>query len=177
MILLCNGTIMSCGDNCCGQLGCDGILQRTRFEEIKDLPKNISSNACGQFHTVILLRDGGIMSCGYNGLGELGHGDKVDRMVFEVVNGIPRDVREIICGTFSTIRLSNGKVMSCGYNGYGQLGHGDTKNRLLFDDIKGIPNNTSEIFCSGEHTVIRLTDCRLMSCGQNKQNIFQRLKE
>ena len=58
--------------------------------------------------------------------------------------------------------------MSCGLNDFGQLGHGDCSNRNIFEEIKGIPRNISDVACGDHHTIIKLTDGMLMSCGYNK---------
>ena len=165
--MLCNGKIISCGDNKCGQLGHGDLTNRTVFVEIKDTPQNIVDIVGGLFHTVILLNDGRIMTCGDNSSGQLGLGDTRDRWKFTEVK-IPGNVSEIICGKYCTmIRLTNGTVMNCGHNRYGQLGHGDVRNRAVFEEIKGIPGTISEIYCGCKHTVIKLGDGRMMSCGSN----------
>ena len=159
---------MSCGYNGFGQLGHGDTTSRTRFEQINGITGSISENICGIHHTIILLTDGRILSCGFNRYGQLGHGDTVDRTRFEEVKGIPVAVYEVVCGGHCTIiRLINGNIMSCGWNNYGQLGHGDTKDKTMFEEIKYIPKNIAEISCDEGHSMIRLTDGRLMSCGNN----------
>ena len=53
------------------------------FEEIKGIPRNIADVACGYWHTVIILTDRTLMSCGHNGCGQLGHSDNINRNTFE----------------------------------------------------------------------------------------------
>ena len=55
------------------------------FTEIKSIPQNISEVVCGYASTFIRLTNGKIMSCGYNNYGQLGHGDILDRTIFEEV--------------------------------------------------------------------------------------------
>ena len=114
------------------------------------------------------MTDGRILNCGYNGYGQLGHGDTANKTRFEQVNGIPAAIYEVGCGDYYTmIRFRNGNVMSCGFNSSGQLGHGDTANKTVFEEIKAIPKNISEMSCGDRHMMIRLTDGKLMSCGYN----------
>ena len=87
MIRLTNGNVMSCGLNSSGQLGHGDTANRTLFEQIKALPKNISEISCGNCHTIIRLTDGRLITCGSNSYDQLGHGDKINRTTFEEVKG------------------------------------------------------------------------------------------
>ncbi|AYV82990.1 MAG: chromosome condensation regulator [Hyperionvirus sp.] len=168
IIQLIDGTLMSYGLNHDGQLGhCDNI-RRNKFKIIKQIPKNIVEISCGGYHTIIRLTDGTLMSCGLNSDGQLGYGDDENRNKFEIIKDIPKNILEISCGNFHTmIRLTDGTLMSSGLNREGQLGHGDNQNRNKFEIIKETPKNIAEISCGPDHTIIRLTDGTLMSCGMN----------
>src|SRR5205814_1926245 len=79
-----------------------------------------------------------------------------------------KKIMEVVCGCYHTIiRLTDGTLMSCGNNEYGQLGQGDTKNRTKFEEIKNMPKNIMEIVCGTYHTIVRLTDGTIISCGYN----------
>ena len=88
------------------------------------------------------------MSCGYNGYGQLGHGDNIDRMIFEEIKRVAENVCKIICGNrFNTfILLTNGRILSCGYNYHGNLGHYNKTIVVTFEEIRNIPGPVSEIF-------------------------------
>ena len=101
--------------------------------------------------------------------GQLGHGDTRDRLLFVEIQGIPRNISQVIClsnGAF--IFLTNGMLLSCGYNLHGNLAHGDRKHRHMFEEIKGIARNISEIACNDRTTFIRLTNGKILSCGNNE---------
>ena len=133
---------MSCGYNQYGQLGHGDTINRIIFEEIKGLPQNICEVVCGNLCTFIRLTDGKVLSCGSNGCGELGHGDRVRRETFEEVRGIPANVCEIICGSNTFIRCDDGRILSCGFNGAGQLVQGDIPYGSVFEEIQIKSNNT-----------------------------------
>ena len=59
--------------------------------------------------------------------------------------------------------------MSCGSNYYGQLGQGNNKDTQLFKKINDLLQNISQIFCCGHHTIVKLTDGKIMGCGRNEQ--------
>ena len=65
------------------------------------------------------------------------------------------------------IQLANGTLLSSGSNSHGQLGHGDNKNIHKFEEIKCLPINIVDVACGRHHTIIRLIDSTLMSCGSN----------
>ena len=114
------------------------------------------------------------MSRGHNKHGQLGQGDTKDKLQFEEIKGLPRNIAEVVCGYKHTFILcSDGKLLSCGNNINGQLGHGDTKNRSTFEYVRGIPANISEIACN-DNTFIRLTNGRILSCGldNGKNKLF-----
>ena len=169
IILLCDGRIMSRGNNTCGQLGHGDRIHRTMFEEIKTLSGKVSDIACCQSYTMIKLFNGMIFSCGENFTGQLWQGDIVNRVTFEEIRGLPFTVSEIICGSCHVIiRLTNGVIMSYGNTDYGQLGNDDTICSTVFKEIRGLPKNISEIVCGYNNTFIRLTDGRIFCCGDNE---------
>ena len=115
MILLTDGRLLGCGYNIFGQLGFGDTKTRTIFEEIKQVPRNISDVICGANHTFIRLRNGKIMSCGDNTSKQLAHNDKKARAVFQEVKTIKEDVSEVACGVDHTfIRLHSGKILRYG---------------------------------------------------------------
>jgi alpha-tubulin suppressor-like RCC1 family protein len=76
LLLAENGQVYSCGDNLCGQLG-----QAMREREVGTLalmsgvgPPGVAITdiAAGDFHTLLLAKNGQIYSCGSNGSGQLG---------------------------------------------------------------------------------------------------------
>ncbi|AYV78082.1 MAG: chromosome condensation regulator [Edafosvirus sp.] len=171
-ILLTNGTLVACGNNTNGQLGCGTTASYiTKFTEIDTVPKNIVEIVCGQYHTIIRLTDGTLMSTGNNISGQLGHNDFKERKRFEEIKNIPKNIVQVICGEHHTIiRLTDGTLMGCGNNSSGQLGIQNLD--LLFTkfvEIKNIPKNIVEVKSGNNHSVIRLTDGTLMSCGSNSK--------
>ena len=82
-MLLHDGRIMNCGNNRHGQLGHGDNTNRTAFEEVKQVPRNIFKIICGGEYVFLLLSDGIVMGCGHNKHGQLVHGDTQNRTVFE----------------------------------------------------------------------------------------------
>jgi alpha-tubulin suppressor-like RCC1 family protein len=93
-------------------------------------------------HTCARLDNGQLKCWGYNGFGNLGLGDTVNRGdsgaaghlmgdALPAVNlGMGRTAVALAAGGFHTCaRLDNGQLKCWGYNGFGNLGLGDTVNR------------------------------------------------
>lgn len=80
-------------------------------------------------HRVALLDDGTVRAWGFNVVGQLGDGTKVDRSAPVVVRDLA-DVRAIAVGGGHALALSaGGAVYAWGANGKGQLGDGTMENR------------------------------------------------
>ncbi|AYV78079.1 MAG: putative RCC1 and BTB domaincontaining protein [Edafosvirus sp.] len=174
IIRLTDGSLMSTGMNSFGQLGHNDKASRYKFEEIKNIPKNIVQVACGQYHTIIRLTDGTLMGCGDNSSGQLGlNNTEMALKKFTEIKNVPKNIVEVVCGYAHTvIRLTDGTLMSCGLNGKGELGHGDDKSRNIFTIIKNAPKNIIQLICRGQYTLIRLTDDTIMCCGDNENGQF-----
>ncbi|AYV83224.1 MAG: chromosome condensation regulator [Hyperionvirus sp.] len=168
IIRLTDGTLMGCGANYNGQLGLGDYVDKYRFREIIGIPKNIEAVMCGQWHTMIRLTDGTLMSTGYNFYGQLGLGDEKPRNVFKKIPRVPKNIAKVICHGYHTfIQLTNGTLMSCGYNLYGQLGLGSNEDKNYFSVVKRIPTNIAEVVGNNNYTIIRFTDGKLFACGYN----------
>jgi hypothetical protein len=78
MVLMNDGTVYGCGNNNSGQLG-DGTTVNKKTLTDMNL-SNLSGKtpvaiSCGcSLHTIVLMNDGTVYSCGYNGDGQLGYG-------------------------------------------------------------------------------------------------------
>ncbi|KAM5191264.1 putative E3 ubiquitin-protein ligase HERC6 [Mantella aurantiaca] len=145
LFLLQDGTVLSCGQNLCGQLGRKSA--GSNLEPIHALEaQTIIDMSCGLNHSVAICSEGNIFTWG-NGLhGELGSGQMPQQ------SSIPRritglcDIKiiQVACGHYHTVALSeDSSVYSWGKNDAGQLGLGyKTTNHAspqLVQYLRGVP--------------------------------------
>merc|ERR1712154_225861 len=77
MALTDDGTVFAFGWNEYGQCGVGKDKgDKTKTPTRVQLPSAAILIACGSCHTLIILDDGSIYSCGYNAFGQLGHGNE-----------------------------------------------------------------------------------------------------
>lgn len=137
-----DGSLWVWGWNANGQLGLgDSINRQTPIlhpafnNVIKALPICGYNTAGGgpAGHGIILLSNGSIWTTGYNGYGQLGHGDTTQRNSFTQITST-ENFTDIFAGdgpySSSGAITDQGEVYLWGYNGYGQLGTGNTTNQL-----------------------------------------------
>ena len=144
----------------------DAINELNR--RINILSSGIKQIACGNDHSMLLLGDGSLWSCGYNGDGQLGLGDTTTRTTFtQVTTNINNDVKEVVCGGSHTFILKNdGSVWCCGLNNWGQLGLG-TSDYNAHSTFTQVTNDVKQIACGNQHTFILKNDGSVWSCGNN----------
>ncbi|MFY9113973.1 MAG: hypothetical protein WAO23_01870, partial [Dethiobacteria bacterium] len=134
--------------------------------------------AAGGSHTLVLVANGDVYSCGRNLYGELGLGDTDVRPVpTKIEEGLPGPATAIAAGKaagiedgmHSLVLLENGAVYSFGHNDYGQLGLGDTADRSMPTMIEeGLPSAASAVAAGGRHSLVLLKNGALYSCGDNE---------
>ena len=157
-------TLWLSGKNIYGQPGGYSINIR-EFTVMRGVPKNIARVICGERSVFVILDDGTLYGCGLNLRNQTGkYKDK-----FREIKGIVKNIEGVYFGGLHIIiKLSDGVLLSAGDNSRGQLGHGDYIDRPCFTVIKGLPRNIVDVVCGSQHTVIKLTDGTLMSCGANR---------
>ena len=118
----------------------------TTIETVPRLVKGLLSRkvvlaACSYHHSIILCSDGTLHSCGRNDVGQLGHGDTIDKKSPQQVS-LPfstaqeGDMTGISCGQFhSVIVTSSGSAFAAGKNDYGQIGLEGPENVKIFTKI------------------------------------------
>jgi len=157
------GRLYACGNNAVGQLGVGDTNARLTpvrvgtFEGITDVVLCFENT----FASSYLLQGGSLFVTGFNGQGQLGLGDTVNRSAFTVVSGLSNVSKVAASCTYNTTALSafggfalalrgDGTVWSTGFNASGQLGVGDVTNRSSFVQISGL-TNVADIGCSSGH--------------------------
>jgi alpha-tubulin suppressor-like RCC1 family protein len=128
-----DGTLWAWGEDTYGQIGLNGGGSGMGYESVPvqvgalTTWKNVSA---GGGHSLALKNDGTIWSWGYNGNGQLGHGDTTDRSSPTQI-GSATDWVDISAGyEFSLALKSDGSLYAWGLNNIGQLGDGSTTTRL-----------------------------------------------
>ncbi|KAL9642165.1 hypothetical protein ABK040_007170 [Willaertia magna] len=116
--------LYSCGYNNYGQLGHNDKIDRNRFENIKMWKREpVMKLKCSDTFSVLLTQFGDLYACGFNYHGELGLGDRQERLVFTKINTIPYSVIQFNIGKDFLIAVTSlGDLYGCGNNTAGNLG-------------------------------------------------------
>ncbi|XP_074531640.1 putative E3 ubiquitin-protein ligase HERC4 [Halichoeres trimaculatus] len=156
-----------------GQLGLGGIDEEIVVEprrcEFFD-GKCVRDVGCGHRHTVFLLEDGTVYTCGCNDLGQLGH-DKSRKKPEQVVALDAQIIMAVACGQSHTLAMNDkGQVFSWGFGSDGQLGLNN------FDECVRVPRNiktlsdiqVAQVACGYWHSLALSRGGQVFSWGQNR---------
>jgi alpha-tubulin suppressor-like RCC1 family protein len=185
VVLMSDGTIYSCGyDNGNGWLGIEGVNQAPILTQMTTthIPSGIVpiQVSCGEKHTVVLMSDGTIYSCGIDSSrdGWLGiEGVYIARILTQMTTtNIPSGIVpiQVACGAFHTVVLmSDGTLFGCGYNA-GQLSIEGVDEVPILTQMTttNIPSGIVpiQVACGFQHTVVLMSDGTLFGCGKNNSN-------
>ena len=170
-----DGKLYSFGYNYRGQLGHGS----TTIESVPRLVKGLLSRkvvlaACSYHHSVMLCADGALFSCGRNDVGQLGHGDTIDKKSPQQVQTVApaRDgaITGISCGQFHTVVITaSGAAYAAGKNDYGQIGLEGPDSVKVFTKIPGAPegDGIKQASCGYYHTLFLTQNGIVLGTGRN----------
>ncbi|XP_042494541.1 ultraviolet-B receptor UVR8-like isoform X2 [Macadamia integrifolia] len=163
---------MSWGRNQNGQLGL-GHSEDSLFPQKVEAFQGIFVKmiAAGAEHTAAVTEDGKLYGWGWGRYGNLGLGDRNDRLIphhVSAVNG--QNMVLVACGWRHTIAVSSsGGLYTYGWSKYGQLGHGDFEDHLVPHQLEALQDDfISQISGGWRHTMAVTSDGRLYGWGWNK---------
>ncbi|KAG1656516.1 putative E3 ubiquitin-protein ligase HERC4 [Nymphon striatum] len=167
---------MYCWGSCAnGELGLGGIEEQiisqpklSKFERSSE----VIDICCGVNHTIFILQDGSVYSCGANELGQLGHEKNCTRpgKVDALSNHV---IKSTSCGNSFTVAINEwGQLFSWGSNSSGQLGIGksiDGRPYVSYPNmIKSIGTlNVIQVACGYDHALALTASGVLYAWGMN----------
>ncbi|AEC02284.1 fimbrillin family protein [Parasphaerochaeta coccoides] len=174
MILKNNGTLWATGYNEYGQLGDDTTTNRTTPVQVSSMGSDVAAVSAGNYHTMILKKDGTLWATGYNAHGQLGVGDTTDRstpeQVWDSTDGSIRmtNVAAVSAGNTHTMILKkDGTLWATGGNGSGQLGVGDNNNRITPVQVTDMGSDVAAVSVRASPTLILKKNGTLWATGYN----------
>ncbi|KAM6130608.1 putative E3 ubiquitin-protein ligase HERC4 isoform 1-T2 [Phoenicopterus ruber ruber] len=156
-----------------GQLGLGGIDEEIVLEPRKSdffLNKRVRDVGCGLRHTVFVLDDGTVYTCGCNDLGQLGH-EKARKRPEHVGALDAQNIVAVSCGEAHTLALNdNGQVYAWGLATDGQLGLPGTEECIRVPrNIKSLSEiQIVQVACGYYHSLALSKGSEVFSWGQNK---------
>lgn len=166
------GEVQSWGRNQNGQLGLgttEDSLVPQKVQAFQGI--SIKMVAAGAEHTAAITEDGSLYGWGWGRYGNLGLGDRNDRLVPQKVSTVD-DAKMVMvaCGWRHTISVSSaGALYTYGWSKYGQLGHGDFEDHLAPHKLEALSGNVvSQISGGWRHTMALTSDGKLYGWGWNK---------
>ncbi|XP_063773158.1 probable E3 ubiquitin-protein ligase HERC6 isoform X2 [Pseudophryne corroboree] len=130
---------------------------------------SVQKVACGGRHSLFLLDDGIVLSCGQNLCGQLGRKNNISSL--EQIHALEaQTIVDVSCGSNHSVAICNeGNVFTWGEGTHGQLGSGQfpqqtpSPRRITgLSDIKII-----QISCGHYHTIALSEDSNVFSWGKN----------
>ncbi|NWH74844.1 HERC4 ligase, partial [Piaya cayana] len=156
-----------------GQLGLGGIDEEIVLEPRKSdffLNKRVRDVGCGLRHTVFVLDDGTVYTCGCNDLGQLGH-EKARKRPEHVGALDAQNIVAVSCGEAHTLALNDkGQVYAWGLATDGQLGLPGTEDCIRVPrNIKSLSEiQIVQVACGYYHSLALSKGSEVFSWGQNK---------
>uniref|UniRef100_A0A8B9VB15 HECT and RLD domain containing E3 ubiquitin protein ligase 4 n=1 Tax=Anas zonorhyncha TaxID=75864 RepID=A0A8B9VB15_9AVES len=156
-----------------GQLGLGGIDEEIVLEPRKSdffLNKKVRDVGCGLRHTVFVLDDGTVYTCGCNDLGQLGH-EKARKRPEHVGALDAQNIVAVSCGEAHTLALNDkGQVYAWGLATDGQLGLPGTEECIRVPrNIKSLSEiQIVQVACGYYHSLALSKGSEVFSWGQNK---------
>lgn len=132
-----------------------------------------TTNATAHSHGVVISRyagsrpgPSGLRAWGFNGLGNLGTGGRVDRPSAVAVATLTNTV-DVSAGVFHSLALrADGTVWAWGWNGVGQLGDGTTVDRDMPVQVAGL-TDVMEVSAGAYHSLALKRDGTVWAWGWN----------
>eukprot|EP00270_Netrium_digitus_P001315 TRINITY_DN1141_c0_g1_i3.p1 TRINITY_DN1141_c0_g1~~TRINITY_DN1141_c0_g1_i3.p1 ORF type:complete len:450 (+),score=87.14 TRINITY_DN1141_c0_g1_i3:152-1501(+) len=167
-----DGEVFSWGRNQNGQLGIgnteDALLPQV-ITSFKDVP--VKMVAAGAEHTAAVTEDGRLWGWGWGRYGNLGLGDRRDRLLPESVTSVQDEKMTLVaCGWRHSISVTeDGRLFSYGWSKYGQLGHGDFEDHLVPRAVAALGGKIIAQIAGGwRHSVALDSEGKLYAWGWNK---------
>ena len=167
IVLKQDGSVWAAGRNDYGQLGDGSNYDSKTFVQAQGFDGMMVSAiavAAGGYHSILLARDGTVMTTGWNYCGQLGDDEGKDRDIFQAVFS---GAKAISAGTRHSMILTNeGSVLTSGLNMEGELGTGTTVTKFRFVEV--IPDGVEAIAAGGHHSMALKKDGSVWATGSNK---------
>ncbi|KAL3696817.1 hypothetical protein R1sor_010893 [Riccia sorocarpa] len=167
-----DGEVHSWGRNQNGQLGLghneDSLVPR-KVVAFEGIP--VKMLAAGAEHTAAVTECGKLYGWGWGRYGNLGLGDRNDRLVPGEVAPVNNEKFTLVaCGWRHTITVAeSGNLYTFGWSKYGQLGHGDYLDHLVPHQVGGLKDKPIIQISGGWRHTVALDDAgRLYGWGWNK---------
>uniref|UniRef100_A0A2C9JH74 HECT domain-containing protein n=1 Tax=Biomphalaria glabrata TaxID=6526 RepID=A0A2C9JH74_BIOGL len=166
--------IFAWGDDNSGALGLCSSDNRTICSpsQIHSLNgKEIQSISSGTGHTLVCLKDGKVLSCGYNDFRQCGRDIQLNKLG-EVGEGLqPHHVIQVAAGASHSVVLTQAhEVLTWGKNTEGQLGRGDVEENFTGTPklIKSLAVHcVVQISCGNDHTMVLTNEGCIATWGSN----------
>ncbi|XP_028832428.1 putative E3 ubiquitin-protein ligase HERC3 isoform X2 [Denticeps clupeoides] len=159
------------GEAASGQLGV-GAAESPVFEPVSChmfSGRGLKEAACGGEHSLFLLNDGSVYTCGSNSCGQLGH-DRAG-ILPELVGALDaQKIAVVSCGRNHSLAVNElGQVFAWGAGGGGQLGLGTPEEVVRVPRLikKLCKHRISQVMCGNQHCIALSKDGQLFTWGQN----------
>ena len=135
-------------------------------KKVHDIPP-VRSVSCGANHTMIIINELELWSCGNNSYGQLclGH----DKQVSQFQQTQYFNIVKVSLGCyFSLFQNDSGEIFSCGKNNNGELGLGHFNSPQLTPTlIPNLPSNIEDFVCGNDHNLFLGSEGNVFSVGAN----------
>ena len=171
LVLLADGTVLSCGSNSNGELGDGTETKRSTLAPVQNLIP-AKAIAAGRRHSMALTSNGGIRAWGDNSNGQLGNGSTTDSPLPTTVDtdSLNGPVIAVACGGLHSLALmaTGGRIKGWGENGEGQLGVGTTSSPRVFPvPVTSGAEGAIAIDAGFVHSLALLINGTVRAWGQN----------